>query len=274
MKLKLILITLLCCTVGYAQKKEKIKGNRFVKVKQHPIESFKSIEFGENLEVYLVKGPTAQVEIEADENLHDVILFEVKNETLRITTTHNIASKKKLNIRVTFTSAFNTVSIKDKAIVNSLTDLSLDDLTITAKDAAKVYMTVSAKTFKLIGLNKTKTELNLQAENSVIELSESSDIKALINSDQLNFDLYQKANAKIEGDVKELLIRADNATNFKGSHLTSKKCELVAEGSSDCHVEVKDSLSITASGSCEVYIYDNPDIVIKKFADSARLYKK
>ena len=120
MKLKLILITLLCCTVGYAQKKEKIKGNRFVKVKQHPIESFKSIEFGENLEVYLVKGPTAQVEIEADENLHDVILFEVRNEVLRLSTTHNIASKKKLNIRVTFTSAFNTVSVKDKATINSL----------------------------------------------------------------------------------------------------------------------------------------------------------
>jgi len=42
----------------------------------------------------------------------------------------------------------------------------------------------------------------------------------------------------------------------------------------DVYVQVTENLSIEASGSSEVYIYDNPKIVINKFMDTSKLHKK
>lgn len=274
MKFKILLLTVLISALGFAQKKEKIKGNKFVKVLQHQIDDFNTLTLGENLEVFLLKGVTPQIEIEADENLHEVIKFSVTNNELTIKTTHTITSKKKLNIRVTVSDSFNTIVASEKATINTLIDLELNALTITAKNTSRVYATVKADTFKLSANERSKVELNLDAKNSTIEMSESTDIKALINSEKLAFDLYQKANAKIEGDVAELKLRADNATNFKGAKLAATNCNLIAEGSADCYIDVKERLSLEASGSSEVHIYNTPAITITKFADSASLYKE
>ena len=51
------------------------------------------------------------IEIEADENLHDLILFDVSGNTLSLKTYHKITSKKKLSIRITITDIFNKITI-------------------------------------------------------------------------------------------------------------------------------------------------------------------
>jgi len=275
MKLKIVLFTLLIATFGFAQKKEKIKGNKFVKVKQHQIENFSGLTLNENFEVFLLKGATPQIEIETDENLHEVILFSVSdNGVLSFKTSHQITSKKKLNIRITVTNNLNTIILNDKAIVNSLIDLDLDNLTITSKGNSKAYLTLKTNEFNLTAEKHSKIELNLNTIKSVIKLSESTDLEALINAQELKIDLYQKANAKIEGEVAVLNLRADNASNFEGQKLTAVNCTLIAEGSADCDIEVKDSLTIEAAGSAKVNIYNTPKIALVRFEDSAELYKK
>jgi len=275
MKLKIVLFTLLIATFGFAQKKEKIKGNKFVKVKQHQIAAFSTLSLNENFEVFLLKGETPQIEIETDENLHDVILFSVSNKgVLSLKTSYQITSKKKLNIRITVTNNLNTIILNDKAIVNSLIDLDLDKVTITTKGNSKAYLTLKTNEFNLTAEKHSKIELNLNTNKSIIKLSESTDIEALINAKELNIDLYQKANAKIEGDVNVLNLRVDNASNFEGRKLTAVDCTLIAEGSADCDIEVKDSLTIEAAGSAKVNIYNTPKIALARFEDSAELYKK
>lgn len=273
-KSALLLFTMLLCVTGFAQKKEKIKGSRFVVVKQNDVANFNAIDIGEDFEVTLVQGDAPKIEIEADDNLHDIIDYSVNDGTFYITTSKKIVSKKKFAVRLTFTSELKTIIAKEKATINSLTDLEFNDLTITAKENSKVFMTLKSTTVKVVTAKKSRTELNITASSTVVEMSDSSDMKALINSNKLVFDLYQKANAKIEGDVDDLKIRADNATNFDGKRLTGVNCELVAEGSSDCMVEAKESIIIEASGNTEVHLYNNPKIELKKFADSATLYKK
>ena len=45
--------------------------------------TFDSVDIADNLEVYLVKGEKNSVEIEADDNLHDAIIFEIIGSTLK-----------------------------------------------------------------------------------------------------------------------------------------------------------------------------------------------
>ncbi|MGB0895792.1 MAG: GIN domain-containing protein [Flavobacteriaceae bacterium] len=275
MKFKIILLALFVGTFGFSQKKEKIKGNKFVKVKQHQIAEFKELNLNDKFEVFILKGDTPQVEIETDENLHDIIQFGVDDKgTLNLSTSHQIVSKKKLNIRITVTDKLNSIITSEKAIVNSLIDLDLKKMTINAKDNSKVFITIKTDEFKLVTEKSAKVELNLNTTKSILTLSESSNLKALINSDNLKIDLYQKANAKIEGEVDLLELRADNASNFHGEKLTSTDATVIAEGSSDCDLEVKNTLTLEASGSSEVNIYNTPKIELKRFEDSAAIYKK
>jgi len=275
MKFKILVLTLLIGTFNFAQKKERIKGNKFVKVIQHQISDFNELNLNENFEIFLLKGDTPQIEIETDENLHEVIQFPISdNGVLSIKTTHQITSKKKLNIRITVTSNFNSIVISDKAIVNSLIDLKLNKITILAKDNSKTYLTLITDEFKLTAEKHVKTELNLTTKKGIIQLSESTNLEALINAEDLKIDLYQKANAKIEGDVISLNLRVDNASNFKGSKLTATSAVVITEGSADCDIDIKESLILEASGSSKVNIYNTPKIDLKKFEDSASIFKK
>ncbi|PHS09474.1 MAG: hypothetical protein COA88_04635 [Kordia sp.] len=275
MKFEILIFTLLIGAFSFAQKKEKIKGNKFIKVKQHQIDDFNELSLGEKFEVFLLKGETPQIEIEADENLHDIILFSVTdNGVLSLKTTRQITSKKKLNIRITVTNRFNSIIISDKAIINSLIDLDLKKLTITAKGNSKTYLTLKTDEFKFTADKYAKAELNLTTKKGIIQLSESTNLEALINAEELKMDLYQKANAKIEGEVNNLILRIDNAANYKGHKLTATNAIVVAEGSADCDIEVKEILTLEASGSSKINIYNTPIIDLKKFEDSASVFKK
>ncbi|MGB1268388.1 MAG: GIN domain-containing protein [Flavobacteriaceae bacterium] len=275
MKLKIIILTLLISSFGFSQKKEKVKGNKFVKVKQHQIAEFNALNLNDRFEIFLLKGVVPQVEIETDENLHDVIQFNVSDKgVLSFNTTHHISSKKKLNIRVTVTDQFNSILTSEKAIVNSLIDLDLKTMTIVAKDNSKLFLTLKTDDFNLTTDKHSKVELNLNTAKSALTLSESSNLKALINADELNIDLYQKANAKIEGEVTSLHLRSDNASNYHGEKLTAQDATVIAEGSSDCDLDVKNKLTLEASGSTKVNIHNSPKIELKRFEDSAAIYKK
>ena len=128
--------------------------------------------------------------------------------------------------------------------------------------------------FKFINSDKSKAELNVTANTSTLELNDNSKLEALINSTDIKIDLYQRADAKIEGDVDTLNVRADNSTNFIGRNLTSNICTVLAEGSSDVYLQVIEEVIIDATGSSEVYLYENPKITVNKFEGTVKLHKK
>ena len=128
--------------------------------------------------------------------------------------------------------------------------------------------------FILQSNDKSKVELNLKSEEAFIELSKNSEIKALISSNKLKCDMYQKSDATFEGDVNEMKLRLDNNAGYLGQKLTTKVLNLTAEGYTKCSVNTNGNLSITASGKSEVSIYGEPKIELKKFTEDATLYKK
>jgi ABC-type uncharacterized transport system ATPase component len=70
-KVVLLLFALLFTAFTFAQKKEKIKGSKVVTVTQKAVENFENLEVEDNIEIFLIKGSTQSLEIEADDNLHE-----------------------------------------------------------------------------------------------------------------------------------------------------------------------------------------------------------
>ena len=173
-----------------------------------------------------------------------------------------------------YTKALKQIETFEDGEISSLTSVNLDKVVLKNTGSSKAFLNIKTKDFKFINSDRAKVKLNVTTKIANLELAENSNVDALINADTLNVDLYQRSDAKIEGTLKHLKVRADNSSNFVGKDLTANTCEVLCEGSSDVAVQVTNSLTIDATGSGEVYIYADPKITLNKFSDTAKLYKK
>ena len=274
MKKNFTLIILFLASITWAQKAEKIKGSKIVTVENREIGNFESIEVGDNIELFLEKGEQSELKIEADENLHSIITVDLEDNILRLKTSKNAVSYKKLILRITYTNDLTMVVAKNNSVVNAIQEIQLEDITFKSYNESKLNLNVNSGTFLLQSDDKSKTELNLKAENTTLELSKNATLKALIATVDLKCDLYQKGKVNIEGDVINAKIRLDNNADFLGEKLVIKNCDLIAEGYSNAVVNTDSLLNIDASGNAEIKIYGDQKIVLKQFVDSATLIKK
>lgn len=270
----IILLLLLATTLSFSQNKEKIKGSKTVTIEQKEIGEFNALEINGNLEVYLEKGFKNEIKIEADENLHEIIAFDLKDKALRIYTSKEATSYKKLIVRVTYTNDLKMVTSKNESIINAIEAIQLDDITFSALDFSKLYLNVNAKNFTLKSDDKSKVELNLKSEKAKIELSKNAQLKALVSSVDVLCDLYQKSNANIEGDATNAVIRLDNNSIFTGNKFTIKNADVTTESYSVCSLFTEISLIIDAADKSEIQLLGMPKIEMRKFIGEAKLSKK
>ena len=273
---KIITLSILLLSIyAIGQKKEKVKGSRIVKLEQKEIASFKSIEVEDNLEVFLVKGKECALEIEADDNLIQYVEYKLAGSNLRISTAKDLSSYKKLSVRVTYTDDFTMVVAKNETNVTALSDVVLDNITFKSFDYAKLFLNAKTKNFTLMANDKSKVELNLKSEKTAVDLSKSATLKALISSNEMKFDMYQKSSAEIEGDIVDLKLRLDNNTDFVGRKLMVKNASLETNGYSKSVVNISNLVTINAADNSEIELYG--DILkydLKHFSDNAILRKK
>jgi len=269
-----LFLFLFATTLALAQKKEKIKGSKIVTIEQKEIGDFETLEIGDNLEIYLDKGEKCELKIEADDNLHDIITIDLTEKTLRINASKTATNYKKLAVRITYTNTLKMVTSKDEAIINAIQEIQLDEITFKSFNDSKLFLNVNTNNFTLQSDDDSEIELNLKSEKTTIELSKTTNLKALIKSSDFTCDMYQKATAKIEGDVSKANIRLDNNASFSGNNLEIKNAQILAESNSNCSINVDSTISIDAVDSAEIELYGNQKIEMKRFTDNASLRKK
>ncbi|WP_366187122.1 DUF2807 domain-containing protein [Flavobacterium ovatum] len=273
-RISTILLLLFCATVTFAQNKERIKGSKSVITKLDNLSAFKSVEVGDNLEIYLEKGESPTLKIEADDNLHGIISSKIIDSVLYLNTTKEAYRFKKLIIHVTYTNALGLITAKDQSMINAIQELQLDTLKIKASNDAKLFLNVNTKNFSLEANDKTKTELNLKSVKGKIILSQNATLKSLVKTENFTCDLYQKSQAEIEGNTTNAKIRLDNNGIFTGKKFSCKNINLIAESYSNCSVNAETTISISANGKSEIQLLGNSKIEIINFSDEAKLLKK
>jgi hypothetical protein len=273
-KYTVIILLALSTTLAFAQKKDKIKGSKTVTIELRETGNFEALEVEDNLEVYLEKGEKPGIKIEADDNLHDIISMDLRDNILRIYTSKEAIKYKKLIVKVTYTKDLKSVVSKNETVVNAIQEVQLDSILFKSIDYSKLFLNINTKNFVLKADDKSEIELNAKSEKVKIVLSKDAALKSLITTTELGCDLYQKAEANIEGSATIAVIRLDNNSEFTGNKLTIKDLELITESYSNASVNAETSISISAGEKSEIQLYGNPKIEIRKFADEAKLLKK
>lgn len=269
-----IFLIVLSTTLTLAQKKDKQKGSRIVTIENKEVGNFQALEVEDNIEVNLERGEKNNIKIEADENLHDIISFDLKDNTLRIYTTKEAVNYKKLIVRVTYNSDLNLVTSKNEATINAIEEIQLDEITFKTFDYSKLFLNVNTKKFILQADDKSKTELNLKSENTIIQLSKNAALKSLISTVDLTIDLYQKSNATLEGNVTNAILRLDNNSTLTGNKLNVKNADVITESYSNCSLFVDTNVIIDAADKSEIHLFGSPKIEMRQFSDEAKLFKK
>lgn len=257
-----------------AQSEEKIKGDRNVTIKQTYIDDFHTIIVDGDFSIEVVYNSKPSVTIETDDNLHEVIQFGVADGVLTFIETIRISSKKKLHITVNYGDALSVIETSGDGEIRSLTSMELGDVTLTTADNSRAYLNINAKTINYKSSGKSKTRLNLSADTTKIELSDNSKLDALVNSKVADFDLYQRADAVIEGKANSSVLRVDNSSNFNGPKFDVNVVDVNLADTSDVTISATESITIAASGDSEIYLFGNPKITITKFENTSKLQKK
>ena len=198
-------------------------------------ENFNSIEVGRGLDVYLTQNSQVKITVEADKNLHENIVTEVKNNTLKIYAEDNIASSKSKKVLVSFT----------------------DIEGIEAWGGSDVYSTNTIKT-----------------ENLRIKTTSGSDMELNIDVDVADCEATSGSDLRLEGNTNKLFAEATSGSDIKANNLIANICNARATSGADVIVYTVDKLHASASSGGDVKYYGNPKNVQSDGGVSGSVIKK
>jgi len=200
-----------------------VRGDGDVVSKSRKIsDDFVRINASRGLDVYITKSKKISLEVEADENLHELIETEVKNGTLYITTTKNIysASAKKIHLSV---NHINAIHVNSGAEVYSENTFSTDKLVVNASSGAHA-------------------RLDLKVDELTCESSSGSEIR-------------------VAGETNYLSVSSSSGSDIDAYELKAKTCKADASSGSDIHVYVTESFEGNASSGADIQYKGNPEEV-------------
>jgi hypothetical protein len=273
-KIALLLVALIVTSLSFGQKKEKIKGSKIVTVAIKEVSNFETIEVGDNFEVFLVKGDKPSIEIEADDNLHEIINYEVSGNVLKINALKEPTAYKKFSIRINYSNALQLITARNDAEIKALATIELDKIIVKNYHNSKSFLNVNSNYFALILDDKAEAEINVKGESTSLELSKNSRLKALVAVTECKVDMYQKSTALLEGTATNAKMRLDNSSHLTASKLAIGTVELETDGSAKCEINSTIAISIAAAGKSQIELWGEQKITIKKLANNALLQKK
>jgi len=200
-----------------------ISGNGNVRLETREVTEFNSVDASNGLHVFITFGNTQSLEIEADENLHDVIRTEVTSGTLRIFSEKNIrnAKAKKINISI---PTLQEIEASSAARLTGENILVADRLTISVSSAAEVRIETEAEEIQVDASSSGSVELKGSAEELDADVSSAGSIDAdKLQARYCDVSASSAGNASVWA-AEELKAEASSAGNirYKGNPTNTK----------------------------------------------------
>ena len=205
------------CTYGFGG----IKGNGNVTKQERQLNSFSALDVGGAFKVFLTQGDKEFVIVEADENLLDIIITEIRGNTLVIKTKEDIKDSEALNIYLTFKN--------------------LDDMEISGA-------------CHLSGENKMKFgDLDL-------ECSGASDVELKMVTSKLSMDCSGASQVELYGSAESVDLDLSGASHYDGYDLEADIYFVDVSGASHAKIFVNNELSAEVSGAASLKYKGEPVI--------------
>ena len=222
------------CTVN-SQSRQTVHGNHKVTKSERNTGSFTGIKVSSGVDVYLKQGDKESVTVEADENLHEYIITEVKGGVLHVYTDANIRESERERVYVTMKdiSSIQTTSAGD--IVGE-SPIKTDHLELSASSAGDITLEIYAK----------ETE---------IDISSSGDIS-------------------LTGETEKMKADLSSAGDLKAYKLITKEADLSVSSAGDADINVSDKLTARASSAGDINYMGDPKLIDVHTSSAGGIHKR
>ncbi len=143
-ELSLIILCLVFTACVDGQFRKTVYGNGNVSTEERTPLNAQGVRVSTGIDVYLKQGNELKLAVEADENLHEYIITEVKNGVLNVYTDANIRRAEMKKVYVTL-KEINSVSTSSAGDIIGMTAIETDDLRISASSAGDIKLEVYAR---------------------------------------------------------------------------------------------------------------------------------
>ncbi len=183
-------------------------------------EDFYEVSASEGLDVFVTQGDAYSIEVEADENIADLIGTDIRNGKLKVHTYENIGRATK-RIHVTLPE------------VTGLSASSGADLV---------------------------TRNVIRTNRITLDASSGADIKASLVADEVDVDASSGADVRIEGEAEMMRADASSGAGIRAKELSVRVCYADASSGADIDVNVSKSLIAEASSGADISYTGNPTV--------------
>jgi len=270
-KLILILLVLSHCAV-FAQRKPKIKGNKAVVDVREDLPAFNAIELSDDLEINIQRSGAPGYVITADDNLIDVLKFDVVDSTLVITSFYKITAKKKLEITINYRE-LNAITLREGKL--KMQDrVVTDELYVNTYGSTKLELNADAGITHINMEGNSAGNFNIKSDSLYMSFKDRVDARMYAVSETTDVAMYKNAAVKIEGTSDTLGLKLVGNANFKGAKLEAATVFANLEESPVARLYAYKDLELTSQGGSKTYVHGTGKITLTKFSDTSELYRR
>jgi hypothetical protein len=229
----IIILAVSSCVNGQFWK--SVAGHGHVVSKERKTESFSGLKVSSGIDVYLKQGDNVTVTVEADENLHEYILTEVRGGVLNVYTEYNIRDAERKRVYVTM-KEINSVKTSSAGDVIGETPINTDRLELTASSAGDI-------------------KLETHAKNIDVDISSSGDISLSGETDMLKADL-------------------SSAGDLKAYDLKAREADVSVSSAGDADINVSERISARASSAGDINYKGDPKYVDAHSSSAGGIHRR
>ena len=197
-KITALLVVLITTSSCFIEGLTGIKGNGNVISEERSISSdFDAINVQQGIELYLTQGKSTALSIEADENILDLLITEVKNNELKVYFDKNVYRAKSRKVYLT-TNSISKIRTSSGASVKSENTLQVSSLDIDASSGSSIKMYVNAN--EVSSESSSGADIDLYGKTEQFSANASSG--SHIDANELEaVDVYAKVSSGANIDV-------------------------------------------------------------------------
>lgn len=200
---------------------DTISGNGEVVAEKRDVAEFTGLKVETGIDVYISQGDVQQVEVEADENLHEWIRTEINGSILHIYSEKTIRSAKTKKVNL-------TCKMLDKIDISSAGDVT--------------------------GLNRFKIN------NLEIDMSSAGDLKIDVDADVIDLSLSSAGDAELSGTANVLKADLSSAGDLDAFDLEAKQGDITVSSASNARVFITEQASFRSSSAGNIQYRGEPRI--------------
>lgn len=223
-------VLLMSCYYTYPE-----KGNGNVIKKDRKIdENFQAVEVSQGIDLYLTQGNKVSCTVETDDNVYDLLITEVKNETLHIYFDKNVRK------------------VKVKKVWITMPDIK----SLKASSGADIF-----------------GESLIKSDNLKLRSSSGADIELEVDVNELTCRSSSGSDIIVRGACDKLVAESSSGSDIDAGDLKAKHVDADCSSGSDIDVHAEESLKAEASSGADIRYSGKPTNIDKSKSSGGSIRK-